>query len=164
MKKFIIIMLFLLVGTGTFIIPVQSGFLLTINEKETVLFVPNKTKEMTVGWRHSVELTPWEETYQVIEKGNLSLESTIYMSYGAGTPDTEGVVELLPNGFMRVTGIERIIPSYSLMYIPISQYYVKINNKKYILSDFVPEYENVKIHYKVLRLHDWIYLKFKGRG
>ena len=47
------------------------------------------------------------------------------MSYGAGTPDTEGIVELLPNGFMRVTGIERIIPNYSLMYIPISHYYLK---------------------------------------
>ena len=159
MKKMTLIVLFLLVGAGIFFIPVQSGFLVTINENETVLYIPGKTKEMTVGWRHSVELTPWEETYRVIEKGNMSLKSTVYMSYGAGTPDTEGIVELLPNGSMRVTGIERIIPNYSLMYIPISHYYLKVNNEKYMLSDFVPDYENVKIYYKNLRLYHWVYLK-----
>jgi hypothetical protein len=164
MKKITLIVLFLLVGTGIFFFPVQSGFLVTIGDRETVLYVSSTTKEVTVGWRHSVELTPWEETFRVEENGELSLESTTYMSYGAGTPDTEGIVELLPNGFMRVTGIERIIPRYSLMYIPISHYYVKINEEKYMLSDFVPAYENVEIHYKTLRLYDWIQLKIRERG
>lgn len=164
MKKLKIIALFLLVGTGIFFIPVQSGFSLTINDNETVLFVPGKAKVMTVGWRHSVELTPWEETYRAIEGGNLSLESTIYMSYGAGTPDTEGKVELLPSGLMHVTGIERIVPNYSLLYIPISHYYVKINEERYMLEDYVPAYESVKISYKTLQLYDWIRLKLRERG
>ena len=36
-------------------------------------FFSDKTKKMIVGWRHSVELTPWEETYQVIDNGNFLL-------------------------------------------------------------------------------------------
>ena len=85
------------------------------------------------------------------------------MAYGAGTPDTEGKVELLPSGLIRVTGIERIVPSYSLMYIPISNYYVKINEEQYILGDFFPAYENVEISYNSLHLYDWIRLKLRER-
>ena len=116
---------------------------------------------MTVGWQHSVELTPWEETYRVMKKETCPLNLPIYMSYGAGTPDMEGIVELLPNGSMRVTEIERIIPIIRLCIFQISQYYLKHNEEKYMLSDFVPDYENVKIHYKALRLYEWIYLKLK---
>lgn len=164
MKKSILIILFILVGTGTLFVPIQSGFLLIMGDGEETLYVSSKTKEVTIGWSHSVELTPWEETYLVVEKGNLSLDSTVFMSYGAGTPDTEGIVELLPNGFMHVTGIERIIPNYSLMYVPISDYYIKINEEKIMLGDFVPAYENVEIYYKKLRLFEWIRLKIRERG
>ena len=34
-------------------------------------------------------------------------------------------------------------------------------NEKYMLSDFVPDYENVEIHYKTLRLYKWVYLRLK---
>jgi len=164
MKKSILIIFFsFLAGTVILLVPVQSGFLLIMGEEET-LYVSSTTEEITIGWSHSVELTSWEETYLVVEKGNLSLDSTVFKSYGAGTPDTEGIIELLPNGFIRVTGIERVIPNYSLMYVPISDYYVKINEEKIMLGDFVPAYENVEIHYKKLLLYEWIRLKIWERG
>ena len=92
------------------IIPVQSGFLLEDGNGKTLRFYPNNTKEIIVGWRHSVELTPWEEAYRVIENEKLSLKSTTYKAYGAGTPDIEGKVELLENGSIHVTEIKRIMP------------------------------------------------------
>jgi hypothetical protein len=141
------------------VIPVQSGFLLTDGTGESLRFYPNETKEIIVGWRHSVELTPWEEVYHVVENKKLSLKSTTYKAYGAGTPDIEGKVELLENGYIYVTEIKRVMPFYSLFYIPESNYYIKINEKKYLLSDFAPDYKNVQIHYKSIQGYEWIYLK-----
>src|SRR5699024_11151534 len=79
------------------------------------------------------------ETYYVDKRGNLSLQSTIYQAYGAGTPDVEGIVDVLYNGFVRVTGIERVIPYYSLYYVPHSHYYIELNNNTYSLSEYVSD-------------------------
>ncbi|MEW9500252.1 DUF1850 domain-containing protein [Jeotgalibacillus marinus] len=164
MKKVILTLLLLLIGTGILLIPVQSGFLLTEEGGRPLYFLPNDKKQISIGWRHSVELTPWEETYHVLNSGEFVLESTTFKSYGAGTPDMDGVVEVLSNGYIRLTEIERTIPYYSLFYLPISHYYIEVSGKKYSLSDFVPENQIVQIHYESLLLYEWIYLKFIERG
>lgn len=128
-------------------------------EGETLRFIQSKDDCFIVGWRHSVEKTPWKETYRVRDGDVLELESTDYQSYGAGTPDAEGQVELLPDGYIRVTEIERTIPYYSLFYIPISRYYIKIDGKRYGLEEFVPAYEKVQIHYRSLRAYERIFSK-----
>lgn len=161
-KKLISTLLLLLIVIGILHIPIQSVFLLTDVEGLPLHFIPATEKKITIGWRHSVQLTPWEETYRVINSGDFVLESTTFKSYGAGTPDTDGVVELLPNGHIRLTEIERTIPYYSLFYVPNSYYYIKTSEKEYPLSDFVPDYQIVQIHYKSLVLYKWSYLKFRG--
>ena len=105
MKKLFFSIILVLIATGILLIPVQSGFLLTDVDGKAFYFFSDNSKKINVGWRHSVELTPWEETYQVLDNGLFSLESTSYKSYGAGTPDTEGTAEMLSNGFLRVTGM-----------------------------------------------------------
>ena len=151
---------FALVVTGILFIPVQSGFLLTDGNGKPFYFIRDDTKQIIVGWRHSVELTPWKETYLVMDNGKFSLESTTYKSYGAGTPQSEGTTELLSDGTIQVTGVERILPYYSLFYIPISQYYVEVNGENYQLSDFVPDYQIVQIHYGSLLMYELINLTY----
>lgn len=162
MKKIIVLVVLLLIGPGILFIPVQSGFYITENEEHWLYFLPDKEEKITIGWRHSVELTPWEENYRVIENGNLTLDSTIYKAYGAGTPDVEGKAEILSNGYIKVTGIERIIPEYSLFYIPISGYYIKHNEEKFELKGLVSDYERIQIKYGKLQLYKWVYLKFNA--
>lgn len=157
-EKKIGIVLLLLIGTGMLLIPVQSGFYL-IDGDEKLHFFPSKMKQIIIGWRHSVELTPWEETYNVLENGDLTLKSTKYKSYGAGTPDTEGVAKMLPDGYIHVTEVERTIPYYSLFYIPISNYYIKVSGQKHLLSNLVPDFRNIQIHYNTIRGYEWLYLK-----
>lgn len=160
MKKLFFSIILVLIATGILLIPVQSGFLLTDVDGKAFYFFSDNSKKIIVGWRHSVELTPWEETYQVLDNGLFSLESTSYKSYGAGTPDTEGTAEMLSNGFLRVTGIERVIPYYSLLYSPISQYTIELSGEKYQLSDFVPDFQIVQFHYESVPLYEWVYLKY----
>lgn len=160
MKKIIIYGLFLLIGSGMLFVPIQSGFYLTDREGQTLYFLPDQVKRITIGWRHSVELTPWEENYNVIAKNMLALESSVYKAYGAGTPDVEGEAEILSNGYIKVTGIERLISEYSLFYVPTSGYYLKHNKKTYELKGLVEDFTNVQINYGSLRIYQWLYLKF----
>ncbi|UJL45551.1 DUF1850 domain-containing protein [Virgibacillus sp. NKC19-16] len=161
LKKAILIFTILLIGIGVMVMPIQSGILLTDREGEPFYFLPWDSDEITIGWRHSVELTPWKETYRITDEGSLSFKSTLYQSYGAGTPDVEGEVDFLENGFIQVTDIERKIAYYSLYYVSISQYYLEENEKKYPLSQYVPENTNVQIHYEQLQTYEWLGLKLK---
>lgn len=160
MKKRIILVLLLLIGLGMLFIPVQSGFFITENDEKLLYFIPDKVEKITIGWQHSVELTPWEENYNVLENGMLSLESSVYKAYGAGTPDVEGEAELLSNGYVKVTGIERVISEYSLFYVPISGYYIKHNKNTYELKGLVSDFESVQIKYGNLHLYKWVYFKY----
>ncbi|MBT2215594.1 DUF1850 domain-containing protein [Virgibacillus dakarensis] len=162
LKNIIIYCGLVLIVAGILMVPVQSGLLLTNNKGNSLYFFPwDKDEDVTIGWRHSVELTPWEETYMITKTGELLLKSTTYKSYGAGTPDTDGKVEFLANEFVRVTGIERTIPYYSLFYVPMSNYYLEQQAKKYPLSQVVPDNINVQIHYKVVSMYEWLWLKIK---
>lgn len=163
MRKIILILLLLLIGTGIMFIPAQSGFLIRTLHGNPIYFIPGETKDITIGWTHSVELTPWEENYRVMGNGELSLESTIYQAYGAGTPDIEGKVEILPNGYIQVTEIKREIPYYSLFYVANSGYFISHNETQYLLKDFVPDYESIHIRYEYLKVYEWIYLEFHKR-
>ncbi|HEX6593788.1 MAG TPA: DUF1850 domain-containing protein [Bacillota bacterium] len=144
---------------GGCMFPVQSGFMLTNVDGDMYYFFPDDSRKITIGWRHSVELTLWKETYHVLPNGDLSLQSTIYESYGAGTPDIEGTVEVVSDEVVRVTGIQRVMPSYSLYYVPNSHYYIELNRKTYALSDYVPAHTAVQIHYKSIVLYEWLWFK-----
>lgn len=154
MKKYVIV-LFVLTVTALSIYPIGTGFKVADGEGNVLKFIPGEG-EVTVGWRHSVEKTPWKETYRVGEDGQLSLAFTEYKMYGAGTPDREGKAELLPDGMIRVTEIERIVPYYSLLYVPISQYSIEVDGKSYPLKEFVPDYEKVRISFEKVRLYEWV--------
>ncbi|WP_053071953.1 DUF1850 domain-containing protein [Ornithinibacillus contaminans] len=159
LRKILIALAIVLIASGIFVIPVQSGFLLTNMDGKTYHIFPWKSNTLTVGWRHSVELTPWEETYQIKKDGTLSFLSTTYKSYGAGTPDTEGKVTFLTDGYIQVTGIERDIPYYSLFYVPISQYTLEDGTTKYPLKNYVPDYETVQIRYGDITVYSWLKMK-----
>jgi len=155
MKKIGLAVLLFIVVVGALLFPVKTGFDVSDGKGKRLLFIPGEG-EVTVGWRHSVEKTPWRETYRVEDGGELTLAYTEYKMYGAGTPDREGKAELKSDGTIRVTGIERTIPYYSLFYVPISQYFIEVGKKDYPLEEFVTEYEEVHISFEQVRLYEWL--------
>lgn len=155
MKKIILAVLLFIVVVGALLSPVETGFDVSDGEGKRLLFIPGKD-EVTVGWRHSVEKTPWRETYRVGDGGVLKLAYTEYKMYGAGTPDREGKAELKSDGTIRVTEIERTIPYYSLFYVPISQYFIEVGETDYPLEQFVPAYEEVHVSFARVRLYEWL--------
>lgn len=161
LKKIILTSVSLLIGIGVLLMPVQSGILLTNDKGDPFYFLPWSSNAITIGWRHSVELTPWKEVYRITDAGELSLESTLFQSYGAGTPDVEGEVEFLEDGFIQVTQLNRKIPYYSLNYVPVSQYYLEDHENKYPLSNYISGNANVQIRYEQLQVYEWLCFKLK---
>ena len=67
--------------------------------------------EFTISWIHSVEKTPWRETYQIADNGELLLIETAFQSFGAGVPHQKGNM-MIENGEVIVTGIEDRVPAF----------------------------------------------------
>jgi hypothetical protein len=135
--------------------PTQEGFKIsTVKNSEPLEFIKSKSDEVTVGWRHSVELQPWQETYRINKEGDLELVETRFKAYGAGVPDVDGYVERVENGVLVVKGINRTIDQYSLFYSPNSNYYVEIDGEKHHLIDFVPLDTAVNISYEKISIYE----------
>ncbi len=94
----------------------------------------------TVRWIHSVELTPWEELFQVID-GHIYLEETRFQSFGAGVPDAIGTQSETADGYVTYSGIHQEMPSLIYGVSPIAQHELLIGKaqpKTYVLYELLP--------------------------
>ncbi|NGQ95705.1 DUF1850 domain-containing protein [Brevibacillus sp. SYP-B805] len=61
----------------------------------------------SVEWTHSVELTPWRETYEVAWPDGIRLIETAFRSFGAGVPTVfEHAKVRVQGGWVVVTGLD----------------------------------------------------------
>jgi hypothetical protein len=156
----ILISLTIFLTSVLFIVPFQSGYLLTTaREGHPLVFFPSNDKVLTIAWRHSVELQPWMEIYKVDSQGMLSLEETRFKAYGAGVPAVDGKVVTNENGFFVVRGIKRHLEKYSLFYTPSSSYSLQMGGEKYMLKDYVPADTGVYVAFTDLTLAEFILIK-----
>jgi hypothetical protein len=160
MSIFVLLMIFILIGF--FVFPYQSGFLLTsVREGHPLTFFSTDGKTLTIGWRHSVELQPWMEIYEVNMDGKLSLIETRFKAYGAGVPAVDGKVVAHEDGFFVIKGIQRELEGYSLFYTPNSSYYLLLEGRKYPLKDYVPADTGVHISFRDLTFAELVYIKVR---
>jgi hypothetical protein len=162
MSKNIIVFLFLIVIL--LVIPIKDGFCVEdYKEKQIFFFISTKQRQIVIGWRHSVELQPWMETYKVVEDGKLLLLETNIKAYGAGVPDSEGKVKRLKNEFLTIRGIHRKLDRYILFHSDHSRYFLKVGEQKYLLKRYVPFDESVSIYYKKISFGYYLYLLIIGK-
>lgn len=63
----------------------------------------------TLRWMHSVEKEDWEEWFRVTASGAIELTGTRFKTFGAGVPAAAGKTTTLDNGWVVMTGIERVV-------------------------------------------------------
>ncbi|GAB2785511.1 hypothetical protein GCM10027040_09460 [Halomonas shantousis] len=63
----------------------------------------------TLRWMHSVEKEDWEEWFEVTDAGAIELTGTRFKTFGAGVPTHAGKETHLDNGWVVMTGIDRIV-------------------------------------------------------
>jgi len=82
----------------------------------------------------SVEKTQAEELFKIDKVGNIILWETVYEDYGVGLPflPEEGQLEVKDGKF--ILKMNRSFKEINMTISPIAEHYLKINNKKYMLS------------------------------
>lgn len=119
------------------------------NQKKNEVFLPEKT--FTLGYIHSVLLTPAEEYFRV-EKGNeLMLYKTIYESFGVGLPYSQEEWDFEIKGDKFILNIKRPFPSIKMRISPIPKHWLGVGETRYELMDFVEKPDDLVEIYAVDR-------------
>ncbi|PYZ92649.1 hypothetical protein CR194_13355 [Salipaludibacillus keqinensis] len=111
---------------------------------ETLLESPMKTgEELTISWIHSVEKTPWNETYQ-IQEDNLLLKSTSFQSYGAGVPHQSGDAKT-ENGMIIYENIDEHFDELSWIHSHDAKHEITVNDETLVAVEDLPHHESIRL-------------------
>lgn len=96
-----------------------------------------KDKKFSLGYTHSVMKTEAEEIFTACEDKKIKLIRTEYKSYGVGLPflPEEGKMRVEDGKF--ILDMEREFKNISMVISPIGKHYLKIDEKKYMLSEIL---------------------------
>jgi hypothetical protein len=95
-------------------------------------------------WVHSVELTPWEEYYEVRADGALILRTTRFQSYGAGVPEYGGEF-VKEKGWMVYRNINSQFEFLNWIHSHTAKFQVSINGAAYLKPEDLPHHEPLKL-------------------
>ena len=62
-----------------------------------------------IRWMHSVEKEDWEEWYRITAGGAIEITGTRFKTFGAGVPAHAGKETHLADGWVVMTGIDRVV-------------------------------------------------------
>ncbi|TRY24560.1 DUF1850 domain-containing protein [Brevibacillus sp. LEMMJ03] len=115
-------------------------------------------------WVHSVELTPWRETYRVHWLRGMELAETSFQSFGAGVPTAfADAVVAVHDGWITVSGLHEQRDSV-LYVISRKDYKLTAGGQQWKLSEVLPLGTSLELS---VRWYPWWYrylyrLKQKG--
>ena len=138
-RKITIIFTVVILILTVFKIFLKPQYLLVIEDKtnkknyEFIL----KNKKFSLGYTHSVMKTEAEEIFTTDENKKIKLIRTEYKSYGVGLPflPEEGKMKVENGKF--ILDMEREFKNISMVISPIGKHYLKIDGKKYMLSEIL---------------------------
>ncbi|SES06213.1 DUF1850 domain-containing protein [Salipaludibacillus aurantiacus] len=107
----------------------------------------NKGDRLTFSWIHSVEKTPWNETYEIQEDNSLLLKSTSFASYGAGVPHQKGEMKI-ENGLITYDNIDEHIDNLSWIHSHEANHEMNLNNEIILSVNDLPHHEAIRLTVK----------------
>ncbi len=90
-----------------FFISIPAVTITAQGKRVKVLFYKDHT-DFSIRWRHSVEKEDWEEIFAVSD-GTIKIDSTRFKTFGAGVPSHAGKDTYIKDGWVYMTGIDRVI-------------------------------------------------------
>lgn len=147
-KKNIFILIFGLLLIGIFLL--KPKYILVIENKtdNKIIEYPLKDKKFSLGYTHSVMKTEAEEFFIAEKDKKIKLVRTEYKSYGVGLPFLQEEGKMVIENGKFILEMNREFKDISMVISPIGKHYLKINEKKYMLSEILGE-KPVKILLKI---------------
>lgn len=100
-----------------------------------------KDTQFKMRWIHSVELTPWEEIFEISD-GKIYLTETRFQSFGAGVPDAAGNHTETADGYVTYSGINQEMPILNYGISPIAKHELILGREareSYKLYELLPD-------------------------
>ena len=117
-----------------------------LDEPKTTKFTLDENR-FTLGYIHSVLLTPAEEMFLVNEDNQLLLQKTVYESFGVGLPYSRENYEFEIKDEKLILYVKREFPSLNMRISPIPKHWVQIGDEKIELLNTVSKEEDlIKIY------------------
>ncbi|MCR4442014.1 MAG: DUF1850 domain-containing protein [Peptococcaceae bacterium] len=130
------------------------------------LTVPVKDQQrFTLGWRHSVELQPWEEDFQINQQTlHFTLVETRFRSYGAGVPALiPGTCTYeLSNGFIVFKNLNQDYEKLSFIHSDYARYWLTAGKNTYTLADHMPDSAQVFLRLQKIPLCLYLFHVLSG--
>lgn len=151
MMRMMGLMSILLLGMGLYYVYAEKSEVLYAvlitdqAEEEIAAFPVNGGDLMELSWIHSVEKTPWIETYQVKSVQEFLLVSTAFASYGAGVPHEANEVRT-EDGMIIYESIDTIHEDLRWIHSHQAEHTLFLNGKKAIPSSSIPHLEAVRLY------------------
>ncbi|MFC0558243.1 DUF1850 domain-containing protein [Halalkalibacter alkalisediminis] len=98
----------------------------------------------TIKWIHSVEKTPWRETYQLTDEGELLLIETVFQSFGAGVPHQKGTMTV-EDGEVVVRDINEQLSVFRWIHSQNVHFELEMNNTIVFDAEDLPHHERMEI-------------------
>jgi hypothetical protein len=151
-KKIFIVLVVLMVLLSIKI--VTHGKVLIVEDLEgqvkNEFYLPGNT--FTLGYIHSVELTPAEELFKVGKDNTLMLYETIYESFGVGLPFSKEEGQLDIKDGKLILKVQRPMDSIKLRVSPIPKHWLSIGDERYELIQLIDKPDDLVKIYAVDRL------------
>ena len=92
----------------------------------------------TLRWMHSVEKEDWEEWFEVTDDGAIEITGTRFKTFGAGVPASAGKETHLEDGWVVMTGIDRVVDPLAVQAAAAERYRMRYAGHEFALAHDEP--------------------------
>lgn len=162
MKKIIIILLSLLLFIT--IIPIFPRLVLeSVKDNNNKYIYHLEKKEFIISYTHSVNKGRVRDYYIIDENGNIILDKTTFVSYGAGIAEPENNENIIiKDDDIEINNINRIIKDFYLFVGIIAEHSITIDDNEIMLKSLFKPQTNIKIKYIKVSVIDLIKNMIRG--
>ena len=163
MKKIIILLLSLLLFIT--IIPIFPRLVLeSVKDNNNKYIYHLEKKEFIISYTHSVNKGRVRDYYIIDENGNIILDKTTFVSYGAGIaePENNGNI-IIKDDNIEINNINRIIKDFYLFVGIIAEHSITIDDNEIMLKSLFKPQTNINIKYRNVSLIELIKNMIRGR-
>lgn len=178
-RKFYIILftfLFFLLFAGVILFTPAITLLSISNRKnptEVYYSLDGYKKGFTLSYTHSVNKGRVHDYYECLEDGNLLLNQTLFVSYGAGIPEpyeSSGADFTVTSNGYKISNLQRKIPRLVMAVGIIANHSItfeqnedfkNLKTKEYFLTDYFKAQTSIILEIKKVSLMNFLLHKFK---
>lgn len=161
MKKIIVVLLSLLLFIT---IPIFPRLVLKSVKDNNKYIYDLEKKEFIISYTHSVNKGRVRDYYIIDENGNIILDKTTFVSYGAGIAEPENNENIIiKDDNIEINNINRIIKDFYLFVGIIAEHSITIDDNEIMLKSLFKPQTNINIKYRNVSLIELIKNMIRGR-